>query len=187
MNATIQMKGGWQNPCFTGVFGSYVVPRLLAGFVFLSSISLSPLHALAATCSPAPTNIVGWWPGDANANDLMGSNNGTLQGGATATAAGMVASAFAFDGTNSFIKVPDSLLLRPTNLTVEAWVRFSALDSAGSGGSPAGDQYIVFHQNTRSTDFEGFDLSKTRVGSSDVFRFLISSASGQTAEIHSTT
>ena len=47
---------------------------------------------------------------------------------------------------------------------------------------PAGDQYIVFKQNTRSTDFEGFDLSKTRVGGSDYFRFLVASASGQGAQ-----
>src|SRR6185295_20304861 len=45
----------------------------------------------------------------------------------------------------------------------------------------------VFRQNTRSSDFEGFDLSKTRVGSTDVFRFLIASASAQTVEIHSST
>jgi alpha-tubulin suppressor-like RCC1 family protein len=99
----------------------------------------------------------------------------------------MVGSAFSFDGTNGFVAISNSALLRPTNFTIEGWVRFTGLDSAGSGGSPAGDQYIIFRQNTRSTDFEGFDLSKTRVGASDVFRFLISSATAQTAEIHSST
>src|SRR5262249_54963573 len=77
--------------------------------------------------------------------------------------------------------------LKPANLTIEAWVRFSGLDSQGSGGSPPGDQYIVFKQNTRSAGFEGFDLSKTRVGSNDFFRFLVTSASGQEAELHSAT
>src|SRR2546423_1523717 len=45
----------------------------------------------------------------------------------------------------------------------------------------------IFCQNTRSGDFEGFDLSKTRVGGSDVFRFLISSAAGQNAQLLSST
>jgi hypothetical protein len=66
-------------------------------------------------------------------------------------------------------------------------VQFSALDSTGLGGSPAGDQYLVFKQNTRSGDFEGFDLSKTRVSGGDVFRFLVASATAQTAEIDSAT
>src|SRR6266850_364756 len=153
-------------------------------FLFLVSF---PALTRAASCFPAPTNILGWWPGEGSAADIIGTNNGVLQGGATASAAGKVGTAFSFDGTNGYVEIPDSATLRPTNLTIEAWVRFSSLDSAGSGGSPAGDQYIVFRQNTRSSDFEGFDLSKTRVGASDVFRFLIASASGQTAEIHSST
>jgi Concanavalin A-like lectin/glucanases superfamily/Immunoglobulin I-set domain len=99
----------------------------------------------------------------------------------------MVAQAFSFDGTNNYVQTPDSPALRPTNLTIEAWVRFASLDSAASGGSPPGDQYIVFRQNTRSSAFEGFDLSKTRVGGGDVFRFLVSSATAQAAEIHSST
>src|SRR4030095_517613 len=98
-----------------------------------------------------------------------GTNNGTLQGGASASGIGFVGSAFSFDGTNSFIQFPDSLVFHPTNFTIEAWVRFSSLDSAGSGGSPAGEQYIVFKQNSHNSNFEGFDLSKTRAGS-DFFR-----------------
>ena len=138
-------------------------------------------------CVPATGGLIGWWPGDGSANNVFGTNNGTLSGGATASAPGMVATSFSFDGTNGSVQIPNSPLLRPTNLTVETWVRFASLDSAGSGGSPAGDQYLVFRQNTRSSDFEGFDLSKTRVGGSDVFRFLLASASGQTVLILSST
>jgi alpha-tubulin suppressor-like RCC1 family protein len=146
-----------------------------------------PALTRAASCFLAPTNMLGWWPGDGSAVDIVGTNNGVLQGGAAASVAGVAGSAFGFDGTNGFVAIPNSAVLRPTNFTIEAWVRFTGLDSAGSGGSPAGDQYIIFRQNTRSSDFEGFDLSKTRVAGSDVFRFLISSATAQTAEIHSST
>ena len=49
------------------------------------------LHAAAAGCFPAPAGLVGWWPGDGNANDIASTNNGTLEGGATASAAGSLA------------------------------------------------------------------------------------------------
>src|SRR5262245_56890016 len=129
----------------------------------------------AAGCLPLATNVVGWWPGDGSATDIVGTNNGILQGGATASASGFIGSAFSFDGTNSYVQFPDSPVFHQpnlANLTIEAWVRFSGLDSQGAGGSPPGDQYIVFKQNSLSGNFEGFDLSKTRFGSNDVFRFL---------------
>src|SRR5438477_3006592 len=151
-------------------------PRLLA-LIFLMSAT-SCLQAEAAGCSPAGAGLVAWWPGDGNATDIVGTNNGILQGGATANRSGLIASAFTFDGTNNYIQFPDSAVFHPTNLTIEAWVRFSGLDSQAFGGSPPGDQYIVFKQNSRSGGFEGFDLSKTRVGTSDVFRFMATSASG---------
>ena len=121
------------------------------------------------SCMLAPPGLIGWWPGDGNANDIAGANNGTLQGGATANAASMVAQAFSFDGTNNYVQIPDSPILRPTNLTIETWVRFSSLDSAGN--SLAGQQYIVFKQNTRSSSFEGYYLAKERRPSGDVFVF----------------
>jgi lysophospholipase L1-like esterase len=131
----------------------------------------------AADCTPIPTGIVSWWGGDGNAADLVGTNSGILQGGASAGGTGMVGSAFTFNGTNSYVQIPDSPVFHPTNFTLEFWVRFASLDSAGLGGSPAGDQYVVFKQNSRSTLFEGFDLSKTRSGN-DYFRFEVTSSNG---------
>ena len=142
---------------------------------------------VSGACLPPPVGLVGWWPGDGDANDLAGTDNGVLQGGATASAVGFVGSAFSFDGTSSSVQVPDSPTLRPANLTIEAWVQFSSLDSTASGGSAPGDQYLVFKQNSRYGNFEGFDLSKTRVADGDVFRFLITSATAQSAQVNSTT
>jgi hypothetical protein len=135
---------------------------------------------------PRP-GLIGWWPADGNARDIAGTNNAILQGGATANAAGMVAQAFSFDGTNNYVQIPDSPTLRPTNFTIETWVRFSSLNSAGSGGSPPGEQYIVFKQNTRSGNFEGYSLNKTRISGGDVFSLIVCSASGQLAEVQSAT
>ncbi|HSU55734.1 MAG TPA: immunoglobulin domain-containing protein, partial [Candidatus Dormibacteraeota bacterium] len=143
--------------------------------------------ASAASCLPSPSGLSGWWPGEGNANDLASTNSGILQAGATANAVGFVGSAFGFDGTNNFIQFPDSQLFHPTTLTIEAWVRFTSLDSAGLGTSPAGEQYIVFKQNSRTTSFEGFDLGKERVSGTDRFRFIVSAKSAQSAEIYSST
>jgi hypothetical protein len=144
-----------------------------------------PAAKVVALCVPPPTGLIGWWPGDGDAGEVVHTNNGTLQGGATAGAAGMVGSAFAFDGTNGFVQVADSTILRPANLTVEAWVRFDSLDSAGT--SLAGQQYIVFRQNSRSTGFEGFALIKTRGASGDGFLFQVTSAAGVTASVRAST
>ena len=54
--------------------------------------------ASAANCLSATAGLVGWWPGDGNANTLVGTNHGLLQGGATATASGLVSQAFEFNG-----------------------------------------------------------------------------------------
>jgi hypothetical protein len=158
------------------------LPALLGALLALAA---TPAAFGASSCLAPPSGLAGWWPGDGNANDIASTNNGTLQGGATATAAGKVAQAFSFDGTNGYVQIPNNAALQPTNLTIEAWVLFSSLDSAASGGSPPGQQYIVFKQNTRSSNFEGFYLGKERGATGDIFVFGVSSSSGQAVEVDS--
>jgi concanavalin A-like lectin/glucanase superfamily protein len=91
--------------------------------------------ALAAPPGPVcvlpPAGMVSWWPGDGNASDIQGANDGTLQGTAT-FAPGKVGQAFSFDGVDGFVSVADSPGLDPTGaLTIDAWV-FPAAD-AGVG------------------------------------------------------
>jgi Leucine-rich repeat (LRR) protein len=155
------------------------------GLVALWSLA-PPCRMLAADCVSAPAGLVSWWPGDGNANDLAGGNTATLQGGATAIATGMAGSAFSFDGANSYVQVPDSPTLKPTNITIEAWVRFASLDSPGNTADP-GQQYIIFKQNSRSGSFEGYDLGKARVTGGDAFVFRTTSAAGALTEVRSQT
>ena len=76
------------------------------------------------SCDPAPSGIVGWWPGEGNAYDIIGTNNGTLQGGASYTS-GKVGQAFTFDGSGSYVNIPDSPLLDSfsNSITVELWLK----------------------------------------------------------------
>jgi hypothetical protein len=63
-------------------------------------------------CVPPPANMVSWWPGDGNANDIQDGNNGTLQNGAT-FAPGEVQQAFSLDGDDDRIDVADNPNINP--------------------------------------------------------------------------
>jgi internalin A len=177
-------------PCISS--SNFNLQRRRQGFIGLVALwSLAcACHVWGGDCFSAPPGLVSWWPGDGNANELVGTNSGILQGGATASAAGLVGSAFGFDGMNAYIQIPDSPALRPTNLTIEAWVLFDSLDSPASGNSPVGQQYLVFKESSYPYYFAGFALTKTRVGSGDVFAFEVdlddSTTNGQPVVLTST-
>jgi hypothetical protein len=67
--------------------------------------------------------MVSWWPGDGNANDIIGGDNGTLVGGVT-FAPGEVGQAFSFDGATGYVSVPDSPSLRlgTSDFTIDFWL-----------------------------------------------------------------
>lgn len=148
-------------------------------------VVLSASVARAQQCLPPPSGLVGWWPGDGNANDIIGTNNGILQGGATAATPGVNGSAFHFDGTNAYVQIPDAPELNPSNLTVECWVRFDSLDTPGNTGN-IGTQYMVFKQNTRTNVFEGYNLGKHRYAY-DLFVWEVSSSGGASIQLDSVT
>jgi hypothetical protein len=126
--------------------------RLLWPVLVLTFIG--PLHALAQnTCPP-----VSWWAANGNANDAIGSNHGTLMNGAIATAPGAPipggGTAFAFDGLNDLVLVPNSPSLNPgtASFTVQAWIKTSFIGGTAndmivskmSGGSDI--QYVLAYQ-----------------------------------------
>src|SRR5438046_3200289 len=71
------------------------------------------------TCTPPPPGMVGWWPAEGTANDIRGDNNGALNG--NGFFAGEVEQAFSFSNVSG-ITVPDSPVLNPQTLTIDAWV-----------------------------------------------------------------
>ncbi|MDQ4121541.1 MAG: CSLREA domain-containing protein [Acidobacteriota bacterium] len=93
------------------------------GFLLLTVlcgiILAAPTSILAQTCTPPPSGMVAWFPGDGNANDIQGNNNGTINGGVTFTA-GKVAQAFTFDGTGD---VTYSTINAGSAYTLDFWMR----------------------------------------------------------------
>src|SRR5947207_83863 len=82
----------------------------------------------AATCIAPPPGMVAWWPGEGNANDIRGENNGTLQGGVSFTI-GKVDESFSFDGSSGFINVANTpaLDVGTGDLTIDSWINFNSL------------------------------------------------------------
>ncbi|MFV2066546.1 MAG: beta strand repeat-containing protein [Pirellulales bacterium] len=68
-------------------------------------------------------STVSWWKADGNAFDFVGTNNGTLQNGASFAPGLTNKQAFRFDGTDDFVEIPDSASLSMTGeLTIDAWI-----------------------------------------------------------------
>jgi hypothetical protein len=94
-----------------------------------ASLLLAISGSATAACVPPPAGMVGWWPGDGSADDLVGGNPGTPLAG-TSYGAGMVGQAFAFDGVASGVVVPEagSQLDGFTEFSLDAWINASASD-----------------------------------------------------------
>jgi len=101
---------------------SGIVIPVIVGILILGTIGLSQ-NVYAPSCLPAPSGLVGWWPGDGNADDIADGNPGELIGD-TAFAAGKVGQAFSLDGINDSISVPG--ISAPTDKTYSLWVKVDA-------------------------------------------------------------
>jgi hypothetical protein len=55
---------------------------------------------------PLPQGAIAWWPAGGDANDVVGSHDGALQGG-SAFGAGEVGQGFVLDGNDGYVSVPD--------------------------------------------------------------------------------
>src|SRR5213593_2043987 len=113
---------------------------LLAGGVILVFSLAAISLASAQTCVQPPSGLVSWWPGDGNANDIIGGNNGTLQNGAT-FAAGMVGQAFSFDGTSSVTLSNPPAVSNFGSWTYDLWINVSSFTN-GSIGDGLGSYFV---------------------------------------------
>lgn len=155
------------------------VSTVLAAFVVVATLSASLMvwrvqaHKDTATettqgnapggfiCTPPPPNMVSWYSAEGNANDIIGTNTGTLNGGGYG--AGKVGTqAFSFATVGDYVSVPNSTSLQITSaLTIDAWINpastpqltgsaIVAKDNAGAGA-------YVLDINTTTLRFYFYD------------------------------
>ena len=129
--------------------GNYdIVVVNAVGSVTSAVARLTVLPAANPVCIPAPSGLVGWWPGDGNANELVSGNHGSLQNGASANSIGYVSQSFASDGVDDVVDVGNPPTLQITGaITVQAWFKTTAPQGnyrtlvgkwvTGCGGGPA--------------------------------------------------
>jgi hypothetical protein len=121
---------------FNAGIGGKLKPSVTANFNFMDLISV--------------------WHAENNANDSNGTNNGTLQNGATFIG-GKIGQSFDFDGVNDYISIPDSPSLRPaTALTAQGWFKFDSIVGGTANhliskpyGSSFGNSYVMWIQDGR--------------------------------------
>src|SRR5271169_3729630 len=77
------------------------LPGMMALLIF---VLLTPQLLRAASCVPAPSGVVGWWPGNGNAVDIAGGNNGMLTNGVTYVP-GEVGQAFNFNSNSAMVLI----------------------------------------------------------------------------------
>jgi len=111
-------------------------------------------------CVSAPSGLVSWWPGDGNANDFVGGNEGILQGG-MGFLPGKVADAFSLDGVDDGVALGNDNSLRITaSISLVAWVWFNDQIKGAVVTKHASPPYRAYALAT--------------VPSADYFRFIIS-------------
>ncbi|MFQ5973944.1 MAG: hypothetical protein ACE5Q3_16580 [Alphaproteobacteria bacterium] len=108
--------------------------KALLWAILIPLVTFAPVtHAVAQTCVQPPAGLVSWWPGDGNASDIQDANDGTLQNGATFDT-GFIGQAFSLDGVDDHVQVPNSNTLKLVQqVTVDAWVKFTAGTNLGNG------------------------------------------------------
>jgi Concanavalin A-like lectin/glucanases superfamily/Divergent InlB B-repeat domain/Putative Ig domain len=99
-----------------------------------------------------PTDLVAWWRGESASgsvvSDIIGAHNGSFFTGKTAaapsyTTEGEVGGAFVFNGS-VYVQVPGAIELRPSEMTVEAWV-FPTVQNANN-------QAVIAHGSSINDD-----------------------------------
>ena len=121
---------------------------------------------------PAPSGLVGWWPGDGDFRDIAGSHPSIPMGGLYFSP-GMVADAFYCDGQHGFLDLGVSPALNLPAFTAEMWVDIepNATDRNGA----------LLAKGTGVASDGGFCLSYSNRASSGAYalNFMVSGGPGQ--------
>ncbi len=117
----MKRKGEMSQALFLGVIFLFVCA--FVGNVFVGD-------AKAQSCIPPPEGMVSWWPGDGNADDIVGGNDGKLWHDTT-FAPGKVGEAFSFDGEDGkgdTVRAVGTGIDDLQELTIDAWVKLNFME-----------------------------------------------------------
>ena len=142
---------------------SFLLAILAIGSVFLFATSWGRAEKTervfaGVSCVSPPPGMVSWWPGDGNAVDIHGANNGTLING-TSFASGKVGQAFSFDGSDDGLLVPDVPALNfgeGADFSLDAWIRLTP-----NAPTPSTNHFTILSKRFAPTDTAkptGFEL-----------------------------
>jgi len=128
--------------------------------LFLISSLAFTLNVFAQVPSYVPTTgLVGWWSFTGNANDLSGNNNNGTVNGATLVADrnGNANSAYSFNGTNSYIDVPNSASLAFSSnvISISFWAKVNSVNSSGF------NNIMISKQAGSGNTQQGFDVAES--------------------------
>jgi len=105
-------------------------------------------NAETPICVQSPLGLLSWWTGDGNADDIVGTNEGGLNNGATFIE-GKVGQAFSFDGVDDFVQgTTNNLPIGNEERTLEMWIKVNSSVTteeffAGYGTFGSGTQIYV--------------------------------------------
>ena len=97
-------------------------------------------HLVHGDALVPPPGLVSWLPGDDNASDIVGTNNGTLQDGAT-FGTGLVGQAFSFDGNSSVTLTDPPNVPNQGSLTYDLWINVASFTN-GLIGNGLGSYFV---------------------------------------------
>ncbi len=83
-------------------------------------------------CTPPPSGMVSWWPGDGNGNDIQDGNNGTLEGNITFVA-GKVGQVFRSQSPGGDELIGNPANLRLQDFTFDSWIKLNPATLTGTG------------------------------------------------------
>lgn len=99
------------------------------------------------------------YPGTGNSwYDLSGNdNNATFINGPVYSATNK--GGITLDGVNDYISVTENANMRPQTLTAEITLKINSTTNTSYGGAPNTIEYILFRQNSRTGNFEGYVIN----------------------------
>ncbi len=122
---------------------------------------------LTVACLPSPNGLVGWWPGDGNPNDIVGSNTGTLKNGAMFDT-GKVGQGFTFDGVDDVVSIANSPSLQLQTFTIDVWIKRASPSQISKDGGIHGNIFMYGINGHGLGMRDNGTLYLTKVGVSEI-------------------